>query len=461
MTFWALEHPAGDTACVFEGRAISYGELRGERDRAADTLDRLGAGADIGFIVADNTPRTLTVYLAALERGFPVALLPEEITRERLSALSALYRPGWIALPSADVALDGYLPDAAGHLLTRRETGPGDPHVAGGPRTALMLTTSGSTGSPKFVRLTRENIGSNAAAIVKYLGIESGECAITTMPFAYSFGLSIINSHLQAGARIVFSRRALTERAFWSELRDQGVTSLSGVPYSYAILKRLRIDDMDLPQLRTLTQAGGRLEPELVRHFAAIAVRRHWRFFVMYGQTEAAPRISYVPHERVMEKCDSIGIAVPGGRLSVDEASGELVYQGPNVMLGYAASRDDLARPDELKGVLRTGDLGRADGDGFFYVTGRAKRMIKLFGNRVSLDEVEAIARRLQDGPAAAVGQDDRLRVFVERQPAEELARRLATELRVHPSAVAVESLDAIPVTTNGKIDYAALAAVK
>lgn len=461
MTFWELEHPAGDTACVFEGREISYGELRGDRDRAADALDRLGAGADVGFIVADNTPRTLAVYLAALDQGFPVALLPEEISVGRLSALATLYRPGWIAVPSASVAPDGYVPDAAANLLVRSDGSLGDPHASGGPRTALMLTTSGSTGSPKFVRLTRENISSNAAAIVQYLGIDQSECAITTMPFAYSFGLSIINSHLQAGARIVFSRRALMEREFWTEMREQGVTSLSGVPYSYAMLKRLRIDEMHLPQLRTLTQAGGRLDPESVRHFATIAACRHWRFFVMYGQTEAAPRISYVPHERVMDKCDSIGIAVPGGRLSVDDASGELVYQGSNVMLGYATSRDDLARPDELKGVLRTGDLGRVDGEGFFYISGRAKRMVKLFGSRVSLDEVEAIARRLQDGATAVVGQDDRLRVFVEGKPAEDLARRLASELRVHPSAVAVKTVDAIPVTPSGKVDYAVLATVK
>jgi acyl-CoA synthetase (AMP-forming)/AMP-acid ligase II len=460
MSFWALAHPAGDTAFVFEGRAVSYGELRGERDRFADTLEGLGAGADVGFIVADNAPRTLAIFLAALERGFPVALLPDDITQERLEALTALYEPGWIAVPPADLSVKGYRWHSPQSILSRHAQNPGDPHGAGDPRTAVMLATSGSTGSPKFVRLTRENLASNADAIVQYLSIDDGERAITTMPFAYSFGLSIINSHLNAGACIVFGRRALIEREFWSELREHRVTTLSGVPYSYAMMKRLRIEQMDLPHLRTLTQAGGRLDPDSVRHFAMLAGQRKWRFFVMYGQTEAAPRISYVPHDRVLEKADSIGVAVPGGRLSVDEMTGELIYEGPNVMLGYAASREDLGRPDELKGVLRTGDLGRVDEEGFFYVTGRAKRMIKLFGNRLNLDEVEVIARRLQGAAAAAVGRDDRLKVFVEREAAQDLARRLAGELRVHPSAVMVETLDAIPVTANGKIDYASLGAL-
>jgi acyl-CoA synthetase (AMP-forming)/AMP-acid ligase II len=204
---------------------------------------------------------------------------------------------------------------------------------------------------------------------------------------------------------------------------------------------------MDLPSLRTMTQAGGRLDPETALRYAGRA-----RFFVMYGQTEATARIAYVPPERLREKAGSIGIPIPGGSLSVS-ADGELVYEGPNVMLGYAESRADLARGDDLGGVLPTGDLGHVDDDGFFFVTGRLKRIAKVFGQRVNLDEVEAAV----DGPAGAVAADDHIDVFAERASGAD-ARALARRFRLPPRALRVHEIERLPVKASGKVDYAALA---
>ncbi|UGS38688.1 AMP-binding protein [Capillimicrobium parvum] len=323
--------------------------------------------------------------------------------------------------------------------VSERDAAPAELH----PDLRVLLSTSGSTGSPKLVRLTARNVLSNAEAIAEYLGIDSGERAIGSLPIPYSYGMSVLHSHLYAGASIAFTPHSVIRPEFWEDVRRHEVTSFAGVPYAYAMLERIGMRDMDLPSLRCMTQAGGRLDPEVALRYAA-----RTRFFVMYGQTEASPRIAYVPPERLAEKAGSIGIAIPGGRLRVDD--GEIVYEGPNVMLGYAETRADLARGDDLGGVLATGDLGHADDDGFFYVTGRLKRIAKVYGQRVNLDEVEAAV----DGPAGAVEGRDRIEVYAERGAD---ARALAARFRLPPRAIRVHELERLPVRPSGKIDYAAL----
>lgn len=313
------------------------------------------------------------------------------------------------------------------------------------PDLRLLLSTSGSTGSPKLVRLTARNVLSNADAIGRYLGLDPGERAIASLPIPYSYGLSVLTSHLRAGASVAFTPHSVIRPEFWEDVRRHEATSFAGVPYSYAMLERIGMRDMRLPSLRTMTQAGGRLDPAVALRYA-----RRARFFVMYGQTEATARIAYVPPERLEEKAGSIGIAIPGGALRVAE-NDELVYAGPNVMLGYAEARADLARGDELGGVLPTGDLGAVDADGFFSVTGRLKRIAKVYGQRVNLDEVEAAV----EGPAGAVAGEDVIDVYAERGAD---ARALARRFRLPPRAIRVHDVEALPVKGSGKIDYGALA---
>jgi acyl-coenzyme A synthetase/AMP-(fatty) acid ligase len=327
-----------------------------------------------------------------------------------------------------------------GDELEERDAAPALVH----PDVSLLLSTSGSTGSPKLVRLTKANVLANAASIAEYLGLTPEERAIASLPLPYSYGHSVLTSHLLAGASIAFTPHSVIRPEFWEDVRRHAVTSFAGVPYAYAMLERIGMREMELPALRTMTQAGGRLDPDVALRFAARA-----RFFVMYGQTEATARIAYVPPERLGEKAGSIGIPIPGGALRVED--GELVYEGPNVMLGYAESAADLARGDELGGVLPTGDLGHADDDGFFYVTGRLKRIAKVYGQRVNLDEVEAAV----DGPAGAVAGDDAIDVYAERGAD---ARALAALFRLPPRAIRVHDVERLPVKDSGKIDYAALA---
>lgn len=366
-------------------------------------------------------------YLAALHAGHAVILLeggadPAQVIER--------YDPRYVV--------------HGGRVTTRDGAAPAALH----PDLALLLSTSGSTGSPKLVRLTAENLRSNALAIVDYLRLDAAERAVASLPIPYSYGLSVLHSHLIAGASIAFTAHSVIRPEFWADVRRHGVTSFAGVPYAYAMLERVGMREMELPALRTLTQAGGRMDPELARRFAA-----QRPLTVMYGQTEASPRMAYLPAERLAAKPGSIGVAIPGGELRI--VDGELVYRGPNVMLGYAESRADLARGDDQGGVLATGDLGYVDDDGDFFLTGRAKRIAKVYGQRINLDEVEAAVA----GPAGAVAGDDRVDVFAEPAVVDAVdARALAARFRLPARAVRLHAIERLPVNPSGKVDYRALA---
>jgi acyl-CoA synthetase (AMP-forming)/AMP-acid ligase II len=179
----------------------------------------------------------------------------------------------------------------------------------------------------------------------------------------------------------------------------------------------------------------------------------------MYGQTEATARIAYVPPERLRDKPGSVGIAIPGGKLSLDEDTGELLYSGRNVMLGYAETAGDLAKGDELRGHLRTGDVARRDEEGFHYIVGRLKRFLKIYGKRFSLDEMEDTIGRHGCGTVACFGTDDHIVVAIERESAERQVREVLEHLfKIHPNAFRVVNVDTLPRYPNSKIDYQSLA---
>lgn len=322
------------------------------------------------------------------------------------------------------------------------------------PDLALLLTTSGSTGNPKLVRLSRSAVLANAEQVAESLGVTGDDVAITTLPLFYSYGLSVLHSHLLRGATVVLERTGIMQRDFWAAVDSFGVTSLAFVPYQYEMLRRLRFDPAGYPSLRYVTQAGGRLRAELITEFAGKMAAAGGEFFVMYGQTEAAPRMAALPPDRLADKLGSVGLPMPSATFTIEDD--EVVYRGPNVMMGYAESGADLARGDELGGVLHTGDLGRLDDEGFLFITGRRKRMGKVFGARINLDDVE------RNFPVAAVAGDDKLHVFAEGITADEaraLRTKIAEWLGTHFTGVDVRSIEALPLLPNGKTDYRALEA--
>ena len=334
---------------------------------------------------------------------------------------------------------------------------------------SLLLSSSGTTGSPKLIKLSKKNLESNAASIAEYLELDENERPLTVLPMQYTFGLSVINSHLYAGAAILMTRSGIVSQDFWNFLSDNSGTSISGVPYTYEILRRIRFMERDdTGSLRSMIQAGGHLPAELQEIYGRWCSDRGIKFFIMYGQTEATARMSYLPPEDLLRKTGSIGIAIPGGRFEIiDEngniitrpgETGELVYYGPNVSLGYASCGADLRIPDERKGRLVTGDLASFDSEGYYYIRGRLSRFIKLYGVRVSLDECENILKGLDvDAEFACTGDDRQLVVFTDSKRCEEIPGYLSGRLKLNIRSFRSVFLERIPTKESGKPDYSAL----
>jgi acyl-CoA synthetase (AMP-forming)/AMP-acid ligase II len=465
MVFYDEFGKYGDKkAFISEEESITYAEIEENAKKMGEEIPR----SSLVIQFCDNSVGSAGGYLGFLFNNVVPILLNTHIDDELAGHLLEVYQPDYIYVP--DKIKDKYAEFTSvyeAYHYSLLKTNYKYDHKLNGDL-ALLLTTSGSTGSPKLVRQSYRNIQANAESIVKYLELDKTEKPITTLPMNYTYGLSIINSHLLVGATILLTNRTLMEREFWDFFKEQETTSFGGVPYTYEILKKLRFLKMDLPSLRTMTQAGGKLSTELHKEFAEYAKEKGRHFVVMYGQTEATARMGYLPHEKALEKYGSMGIAIPGGKLfliDVDgkiieepEVVGELVYEGPNVTLGYAECAGDLEKGDERHGILETGDMAKRDADGFLYIVGRKKRFLKIFGNRVNLDETERMIKaKFQNMDCACAGVDDCLKIFITSDDEDKKAKVksfLSEKMGLHPTAFAVQFIPEIPKNEAGKIQY-------
>ncbi|HHY74154.1 MAG TPA: AMP-binding protein [Bacillus bacterium] len=455
MYFWNLENDCEQLAIIDKNVGkLTYAELF-EKVQTIKKQFPFRSQKQLGLILCQNQSYSLIAYLAALQKRDAVMLLDEKLDESLLLNIIDTYKPDWIFSVGRKLELtDCYTISLYSfYQIWCRADGEEWPSVH--PDLALLLSTSGTTGSAKFVRLSYENLQANAQAIIDYLPITTAERAITTLPMHYSYGLSVINSHFLARGTLILTNESMMSKEFWSMFHEYRATSFAGVPHTFQMLQRLRFEKMDLPSLRYFTQAGGRLAPSLVDYFAKCAEEKGVQFFVMYGQTEATARISYVPAQQIHEKLESIGVPIPNGKLWVDDNSSELLYEGPNVMMGYAETRQDLTKGNDLNGLLHTGDLGKVDEDGYFYIIGRMKRFIKLFGLRLNLDDIEKRIEKQLGIVSACVGNDERLQVFIEKEASlDEVKQELLKVYKLHPSAIKVSVIAKLPRFENGKINY-------
>nr|WP_186313706.1 AMP-binding protein [Paenarthrobacter nicotinovorans] len=433
------------TAVHVEGESVSYRELA---DQVSATARSLGPVRRLVALEAENSLPSLVVYLAALSSGHPLLVLPAGGGRATEALVSA-YDPDVLAR----------VHDGETMLEVRRD---GTRHALH-PELALLLSTSGSTGSPKLVRLSAEAVQANAASIAQYLQLRPDDRAATTLPLSYCYGMSVVNSHLFAGASVVLTDLSVVDPCFWELVREERVTSFAAVPYTFDLLERVGFADKDLPGLRYITQAGGRLEPDRVRAYAQLGRRRGWDLFVMYGQTEATARMAYLPPDLAEEHPQTIGVPVPGGRFRLATVPGlderELVYTGPNIMLGYAENPEDLGLGRTVTELL-TGDLARRTAEGLYEIVGRRSRFVKIVGLRVDLGQVERVLSDLGIS-AAAAGADGQIVAAVESgHDLPLIAKTLAQDLGVPRAAIHLHSVGAIPRLDSGKPDYPAVLAL-
>lgn len=463
------KHKLNIAVITDKGERLSYEELAAAAKAFADAVPQKRG---LLFCFCENRIGSLVGYVACMEHHIPIVLLDGSKELSVLENLKDIYQPEyiWITTDKKDAIGGETIYSYASFSLQKMhyEVEVAKPEI--NPELALCLTTSGSTGSPKFVRLSAKNVLANAESIAEYLEIDQNERPVTTLPSYYSYGVSVINSHLIKGATLLLTEGTVAQREFWSFMKENKATSIAGVPYTYEMLKMLRFFRMDLPYLKTMTQAGGKLNKDIAKEYIEFAREKGKKFFVMYGQTEATARMSYLPFEKALDKYASIGIAIPRGKFSLidvngnaieePEVDGELVYEGPNVSLGYGECRADLAKGDENHGVLHTGDVARRDADGYYYITGRMKRFVKVWGNRCNLDATEQLVKAITTS-CACVGVDDKITIFVTQQGLEDtIIKLLAEKTGFNTKAFEVRVIDAIPVKSSGKIDYPAMQAM-
>jgi len=402
---------------------------------------------------------TIIGYLSFLRADQAFIMLDDSVDEELSENIINTYQPNFIWEEKKEGIK--YLVEYENYGLKKHNENQLSLH----PSLSLMLSTSGTTGSPKMVKLTKQNLYANCSSIVDYLDIQENHRAITNLPLYYSYGISVLNTHLSQGASIVVTDKSIMSKEFWETFKKNDVTTLNGVPYNYEILRRIGLMKMELPSLKYMTQAGGKLNHKLVKEFATWAREKNINFFVMYGQTEATARISYLPVEKTLEKDTSIGIPIPNGKLVIKDLNsdklieenlvdGELLYQGDNVMMGYATKLEDLSKGDELQRVLHTGDIAHKDEEGYFYITGRLKRFIKVHGNRVGLDEIEQFLKS-KPYDVLCTGVDNKLMIASrEEEKVEDIKKHVIAKYGFHHSVVKVKHITEFPTTSAGKIKY-------
>ena len=441
------------------GWTLTYQELNQLVFSIREKLDTRPSG--LVFCFVDLSVSSIVSYLGALTSDHCVCLIDAEAGPEVVARLFEAYSPDLVlGRKDSSYASVGYQREKTFHEASVSIWSCDDLKNEGSIHEAnkLLLPTSGSTGNPKMVRLSVLNLNANANAIAKYLELDSSERPIASLPFQYSYGLSVLNSHLVVGGCLILTKASFLQPKFWDTFRSMECTSFAGVPFQYTSLRRIGFDRFDLPSLRTMTQAGGKLNERFASWFHEISQRKSFRFFIMYGQTEATARISYLPPESFSSKLGSVGTAIPGGKLLIEDDQGEpaergnVVYRGPNVSLGYASSRRQLAYGDFNQGRLVTGDLGHLDETGHLYLTGRSNRFAKVFGLRINLADIESAI----DAEIVAVGLEDCIKIAHDASLTNpsEVRRFLANRFHVNQSAFKMCLLEQIPRTSSGKPNH-------
>ena len=445
----SLNQWADRVAIIDNGNKVSYSELVTLiRDMQLTLTQKHVYLSDAShrplvLLKIDNTLQSIVHYLTCLSAQWPVILVNPKLSEDGLNKLIDDFQPNLLLSDDSSQLL-------CAHKHTLAET------------LSLILMTSGSTGGGKGVALSARNINANTTSICDYLPISHDDITLATMPLSYSYGLSVLQTHLAKGACVAITSATVMDKSFWHLLDTLPVTSLSGVPHWYDMLVRLRFDRKQLPHLRYFTQAGGKLSIATIKALAKFADTNKSPFYRMYGQTEATARMAWLSPKYAATKFDGIGRAIPGGEFFlVDEqgneilennVEGELVYRGDNCMLGYVNNILDCASFNESP-RLATGDIALRDDDGDYRIRGRKKRIIKLLGERVSLDGLEALFAE-RDVDVRCCGTDTKLYVICLTDHAEKVTQLAKEFLSFPPAFYELHSIAQWPLLANGKTDY-------
>lgn len=466
---------ATDVAIIEHDRPWTYGQLREAVATVAGRIQSLGlpAGSAV-LVVGENSVFWIASYLAVMKLNLVAVPLSGRLSAQNLMSKMRWLGAGTILLDRQSqrrLELDPWVTTITDEVLDSESPDYWPQTATDSASDAVLMFTSGSTAAPKAVRVTHANLQANTDSIVEYLALTKEDRMLAVLQFFYCFGASLLHTHLRAGGSIVLCNSFAFPETAVEALRRHECTGLAGVPSTFTVLlRRSSYASSDLPHLRLVQQAGGRLPKPLIQELVTAHPRA--RVYVMYGQTEATARLSYLPPERLSDKLGSIGRGIPGVELQVRGAdgmpvlpgeAGEIWARGANVSPGYY--RDEVATAGRFTdGWLRTGDLATVDVDGYIYIVDRKEDFIKSWGHRVSALEVEECALNMPEvAGAASVGVPDEVAgeaivLFVELRTQDAgIGDRLRIHLREHlprhmvPSEIHV--VDRIPLNQNGKIN--------
>lgn len=467
----------GEVALVEGDRHCTYGELRSAAGTLAAELAALGlpAGSRVGVLGA-NSLFWVAAYLAVMKLGhvavpFSDKLTVDDVRRNaRIAGCAAVFADRRSARRFSAAFADGLAVVTDEALRAGREPYWPAPAPADPGADAVLMFTSGTTSAPKAVRVTHGNIQANTDSIIEYLGLRSDDRVLVILPFFYCYGASLLHTHLRCGGRVVLCNSFVFPETALDVLEREECTVLAGVPSSFQLLLRAStFTQRPLQSLRLIQQAGGKLPPVLIQEL--VAAKPAAQLFVMYGQTEATARLSYLPPGRLREKLGSIGRGIPGVDLRVlnEEGEpvapgerGEIYAAGANISPGYYRDPEGSAAKFTLRG-LRTGDLATVDEDGYIFIVDRRDDFIKSWGHRVSSQEVEAAALRLGTLVSAAVvgvpseEAGEAVVLFAAARPgtqvtADEVLAVCRRHLPKYMVPRTVLLLDTMPLNGNGKI---------
>jgi acyl-CoA synthetase (AMP-forming)/AMP-acid ligase II len=454
-TFWRALAEKGESVALVEADGNRSWSYRALARCVADVADALPVSRrGVLFLFGENDLGGIVGYLAGLLARHVVYLISIRFQHPSVVDLLERYKPELVLTRSAiaDATLGHQYTYAAGfwgyRCFVRKCQDAPDPH----PNVALLMSTSASTGNPKTVRISTRALAASACQVVEALRITSEDHAVTSLPFTHIYGLSVVNSHLAAGARLVIEKRSVADPEFWCARNQSPWTTLAGVTATYELMRERKVSADTLRGMRKLLHSGDRLPPQVFSWLYSNFSETQASIFLMYGQTEATGRMSVLPPELLPDCSASVGCAVPRGSLSISSDQ-EIVFSGPNVMMGYARDREDLSPGGELTEGLHTGDSGYLE-RGLLYIAGRRGRTCKVFGQRVSLEDVENQLRDLC--PVAVVSNSGNLLIVFEGAESEIRARvlQLSRTFRLPPQAFLMRKVTTLPRTSTGKICY-------
>ena len=430
-----------------DGSKKTYGQILNTDKKIKGKIN----SKSIILMICNNSIQSFTAYISFIKNGHITILLDISFSELFIKNIINKFKPNYIFSSKNYFKNDKLkkILDIDGYLIFKTKI---KKNYKINYINNLLLTTSGTTQNPKMVRLSNKNLYANTKNIIDYLNIKSNHTTITTMPMAYSYGLSIINSHIEAGSSIVVNNKTIFDKAFWKAIEKFKVTSFGGVPSFYEMLKRLKVENMKLNSLKYLTQAGGKLDLNLLKNLNNIFKLKKIKFYIMYGQTEAGPRMSYLSPKMIDKFPGSIGkplknsffeiIDESGKKIKNSLGEGELVFYGDNVSLGYAKNIIDLYKGDENKKKLYTGDIGIRNKEGFYFITGRKNRFIKISGLRIDIEDIEQFLK-FKKNESSILVKDNKLEIqSVKKLNFKKITEKIFKKYKIRPNDIIFDLIE-------------------